>query len=71
MKSLIILLFIGFVSSVYIRKGLIDRNVCLGGEMKKGKCNCPINTALIGYECKTCIGASIIAGRCKCPQGKF
>ena len=69
MKSLIFLLFIAFALSVPIRKKLIDRNVCLGGEIKNGKCQCPNNTALIGYECKPCLGGTIIAGRCKCPQG--
>ena len=70
MKSLIILLFIAFVSSMTIKKGLVDRNVCLGGEIKNSKCQCPNNTALIGYECKPCNGGSIIAGRCICPQGQ-
>ena len=71
MKNLLVLLFIVFISSMPIRKGLIDRNVCVGGEVLNGKCKCPSNTALIGYECKSCIGGSIIAGRCKCPQGKI
>ena len=71
MKSLIFLLFIAFALSVPIRKRLIDRNVCLGGEIKNAKCQCPNNTALIGYECKPCLGGTIIAGRCKCPQGKI
>ena len=71
MKSLIILLFIAFVSSMTIKKGLVDRNVCLGGEIKNGKCQCPNNTALIGYECKPCLGGTIIAGKCKCPRGKI
>jgi len=70
MKSLIILLFIAFVSSMTIKKGLVDRNVCLGGEIKNGKCQCPNNTALIGYECKPCLGGTIIAGKCKCPGGR-
>ena len=70
MKSLIILLFIAFVSSLTIKKGLVERNVCLGGKIKNGKCQCPNNTALIGSECKPCLGGTIIAGRCKCPQGK-
>ena len=72
MKSLIFLLFIVLVSSMQKGKALIDRNrnACLGGEINNGKCQCPSNTALIGYECKPCLGGSIIAGRCKCPQGK-
>ena len=70
MKSLIILLFIAFVSSMTIKKGLVDRNVCLGGEIKNSKCQCPNNTALIGYECKPCLGGTIIDGKCKCPRGK-
>ena len=54
-----------------LRKGLVDRNVCIGGKIENEKCQCPSNTALIGYECKSCIGGSILAGRCKCPQGKI
>ena len=71
MRSLIFLLFFVFTLSNPIRKGLIDRNVCIGGEIKNGKCKCPSNTALIGYECKPCIGGAIIAGRCKYPQGNI
>jgi hypothetical protein len=77
MKSLIILLFIAFVSSdvipnpKVIPKGLINRNVCLGGKIENGNCKCPNNTALIGYECKPCIGGTILLNRCKCPQGKL
>ena len=71
MKNLIFLLFIVFISSMPLRKGLIDRNVCIGGKIENGKCQCPSSTALIGYECKPCINGSIIAGRCKCPQGKI
>ena len=70
MKSLIFLLFIAFALSVPIRKNLIDRNVCLGGEIKNGKCQCPNRTALIGYECKPCIGGTILASKCICPKGK-
>ena len=71
MKTLIFLLFIVFVSSQIIRKGLIYRNACLGGKIEKGECICPNNTALIGYECKPCIGGSIMFGRCRCPKGKY
>jgi len=71
MKSLIFLLFIAFVSSQIIGKGLIHRNACLGGKIEKGECICPNNTALIGYECKPCIGGSIMFGRCRCPRGKY
>jgi hypothetical protein len=69
MKSLFFLLFIAFVSS-QIKKGLIQRNVCIGGKIENGKCLCPNKTALIGFECKPCINGSIILGKCKCPQGK-
>ena len=71
MKNLIFLLFIVFISSMPLRKGLIDRNVCIGGKIENGKCQCPNNTALIGYECKPCIGGSIMFGRCRCPRGKY
>ena len=71
MKILIFLLFIVFTSSQIIGKRLINRNACLGGKIEKGKCLCPNNTALIGYECKPCIGGSIMFGRCRCPQGKY
>jgi hypothetical protein len=54
-----------------IRKGLINRNDCLGGKIEKGRCICPNSTALIGYECKPCIGGKILLNRCKCPQGKL
>ena len=70
MKSLIFLLFITFALSMQIKKGLIDRNACLGGEIKNGKCQCPNRTALIGYECKPCIGGTILASKCICPKGK-
>ena len=77
MKSLIILLFIAFVSSdvipnpKVIPKGLINRNVCLGGKIENGNCKCPNNTALIGYECKPCIGGTIMLNRCICPPVKY
>ena len=41
MKSLIFLLFIVFVTSMPIGKGLIVRNVCLGGEIKNGEMSMP------------------------------
>ena len=77
MKSLIILLFIAFVSSDVIpnikikQKGLINRNACLGGKIEDGICKCPNNTALIRYECKPCIGGTIKFNRCKCPVGEY
>ena len=77
MKSLIILLFIAFVSSDVIpnikikQKGLINRNACLGGKIENGSCKCPNSTALIGYECKPCIGGTIMLNRCRCPPGKL
>jgi len=69
MKSLIFLLFIAFVTTQTIRKGLIDRQFCIGGRLNK-TCQCPNNTALIGYECKPCIGGTIVSGKCTCPKGK-
>jgi hypothetical protein len=69
MKRLIFLLFIAFVSS-QIKKGLIQRNVCIGGKIENGKCKCPSKTALFGYECKPCISGKIILGRCKCPEDR-
>ena len=69
MKTLIFLIFIAFVSS-QIKKGLIQRNVCIGGKIENGKCKCPSKTALFGYECKPCISGKIILGRCKCPEDR-
>ena len=77
MKSLIFLLFITFVSSdviqkpKIIQKGLINRNVCIGGKIENGICKCPNETALIGYNCKPCIGGTIILNRCKCSSGRY
>ena len=71
MKSLIFLLFLAFVSSEVIQKGLIKRNACLGGKIENGTCTCPNKTALIGYECKPCIGGTIKFNRCRCPLGKY
>ena len=71
MRNLIFLLFFVFALSNTIKKGLINRNECIGGEIKNGKCKCPSNTALIGYECKPCINGSIIDGRCKYFQGNI
>ena len=69
MKTLLFLIFIAFVSS-QIKKGLIQRNACIGGKIENGKCICPNKTALIGFECKPCINGTIILGKCKCPKGK-
>ena len=77
MKSLILLLFITFASSDVIpkpniiQKGLINRNVCIGGKIENGICKCPNETALIGYNCKPCIGGTIIHNRCRCSPGKY
>ena len=69
MKRLFFILFIAFVSS-QIKKGLIQRNVCIGGKIENGKCTCPNKTALIGFECKPCISGRIILGRCYCPKDR-
>ena len=71
MKSLIILLFIAFVSSDVIPKELINKKSCIGGRIINGICKCPNNEALIGYECKPCIGGKIMFNRCRCPLNKF
>jgi len=71
MKSLIFLLFIAFVLSDVIPKGLINRKACLGGRIVNGICKCPNKKALIGYECKPCIGGKIIFNRCRCPQNQY
>jgi len=71
MKSLIILLFIAFVSSDDIQKGLINRKTCVGGRIINRVCKCPNNKALIGYECKPCIGGKIILNRCRCPPDQY
>ena len=67
MRNLIFLLFFVFALSNPIKKGLINRNACLGGKIVKGNCTCPDKTALIGHVCKPCIGGEIISNRCKCP----
>ena len=69
MKSLIFLLFIAFVSS-QIKKGLIERNTCIGGNIENGRCLCPNKTALIRFECRPCINGTVINSRCICPSGK-
>jgi len=69
MKSLIFLLFIAFVSS-QIKKGLIERNTCIGGNIENGRCICPNKTALIRFECRPCINGTVINSRCICPSGK-
>ena len=69
MKRLIFLLFIAFVST-QIKKGLILRNVCIGGKIENGKCKCPSKTALFGTECKPCIGGAILNNKCICPKDK-
>ena len=69
MKRLFFILIIAFVSS-QIKKGLILRNVCIGGKIENGKCKCPSKTALFGTECKPCISGKIILGRCKCPEDR-
>ena len=71
MKSLIFLLFIVFISSDAIPKGLINIKACSGGKIVNGICKCPNKKALIGYECKPCIGGKIMFNRCKCPQNKY
>ena len=69
MKRLIFLLIITFVST-QIKKGLIIRNVCIGGKIENGRCKCPSKTALFGAECKPCIGGAILNNKCICPQDK-
>ena len=71
MKTLIFLLFIVFVSSDVIQKGLINRKFCLGGRIVKGICRCQNKTALFRYECKPCIGGKIIFNRCRCPSTQY
>ena len=69
MKRLIFLLIITFVST-QIKKGLIIRNVCIGGKIENGRCKCPSKTALFGAECKPCIGGAILNNKCICPKDK-
>jgi len=69
MKRLIFLLIITFVST-QIKKGLIIRNVCIGGKIENGRCKCPSKTALIGAECKPCIGGAILNNKCICSKDK-
>ena len=69
MKRLIFLLIITFVST-QIKKGLIIRNVCIGGKIENGRCKCPSKTALFGAECKPCIGGVILNNKCICPKDK-
>jgi len=70
MKSLIILLFIAFVSAINIQRRLIENNLCVGGQIENGVCKCPSKTVLIGKECKKCINGRIILNRCICPKGR-
>ena len=75
MKSLIILLFIAFASSINIPIPIIptltDKNYCIRGQIEKGVCKCPDKTALIGFECKLCIGGTIMFNRYRCPNNMY
>jgi hypothetical protein len=47
MKSIILLLFIAFSSSLVFPGRLIS-NYCIGGQIENGNCKCQNKTALIG-----------------------
>ena len=73
MKSLIILLFITFISSQINIGGYLFnyQSSCKGGIIQNKKCICPNNTFLFEYQCTPCVGGSIKSGKCQCPKGKF